>query len=163
MRALGKAAHSDGRVYLVGGSSAVLVGWRETTLDVDLKLDPEPAGIFEAIALAKQSLNVNVELAAPDDFIPPLPGWRDRSTFIERHGRVDYFHYDFHAQALAKIERGHQVDVDDVRAMHARGLIEPTRLMKLFEAIEEALVRYPAIDPSAFRAKVRRALDRLGA
>ncbi|WP_419949778.1 hypothetical protein [Candidatus Palauibacter sp.] len=49
MRRLGGAARSPGRIYLVGGSSAVLVGWRETTVDVDLKLDPEPAGVFEAI------------------------------------------------------------------------------------------------------------------
>lgn len=39
MRRLGGAARSPGRIYLVGGSSAVLVGWRETTVDVDLKQD----------------------------------------------------------------------------------------------------------------------------
>ena len=49
---------------LVGGASAVIIGWRETTLDVDLKLDPEPPGVFEAIALAKDALAINVELAA---------------------------------------------------------------------------------------------------
>ncbi len=49
MRRLGRAARSPGRIYLVGGSSAVLVGWRETTVDVDLKLDPEPTGVFEAM------------------------------------------------------------------------------------------------------------------
>lgn len=76
MRQLGRAATSPGRIYLVGGSSAVLVGWRETTVDVDLKLDPEPGGVFGAIARAKETLNINVELAAPDDFIPELPGWQ---------------------------------------------------------------------------------------
>lgn len=39
-----------------------------------LKLDPEPAGVFEAIAGLKQEIDVNVELAAPDDFVPALPG-----------------------------------------------------------------------------------------
>ena len=43
MRQLGEQATSPGRVYLVGGASAVLLGWRETTIDLDLKLDPEQA------------------------------------------------------------------------------------------------------------------------
>jgi len=157
MRRLGGAARGPGRIYLVGGSSAVLVGWRETTVDVDLKLDPEPAGVFEAIARAKEALNINVELAAPDDFIPELPGWRGRSPFIERHGRVDYHHYDFYAQALAKIERGHAQDSADVSAMGNRGLVRPARLLEFFEVIEPELIRYPALDPASFREKVLRA------
>ena len=44
----------------------MLIGWRETTVDADLKLDPEPAGVFEAIARLKDSLDINVELSAPD-------------------------------------------------------------------------------------------------
>lgn len=154
MRRLGRAATGPGRIYLVGGSSAVLVGWRETTVDIDLKLDPEPEGVFEAIALAKEALNINVELAAPDDFIPPLTGWRERSPFIDRYGSVDYYHYDFYAQALAKLERGHELDWSDVREMGRRGLIRASRLIELYESVEAALVRYPAIDPPSFRGKV---------
>ena len=125
LRRLGEEARRPGRIYLVGGASAVLIGWRETTVDVDLKLAPEPPGVFEAIARAKEALNINVELAAPDDFIPPLPGWQARSPHLGQHGRVSFFHYDFYAQALAKIERAHQLDWADVRAMSERGLIEP--------------------------------------
>lgn len=156
MRMLGRAAQSDGRIYLVGGSSAVLVGWRETTVDVDLKLDPEPSGVFEAIARAKEALHINVELAAPDDFIPALPGWRERSRFIDRVGPIDYYHYDFYSQALAKIERGHRQDISDVREMGRLGLIRSTRLVELFESIEPTLVRYPAIDALSFRNSVLR-------
>ena len=158
MRRLGEEARGPGRVYLVGGASAVVIGWRETTLDVDLKLDPEPAGVFEAIARAKDALDINVELAAPDEFIPPLPDWQARSRFITRHGPVDFLHYDFHAQALAKIERGHDLDRRDVAAMHAHGLIEPDRLLTFLDRIEPGLLRYPAIDPQAFRAKVHAAV-----
>ena len=67
MRRLGREARGAGRVYLVGGASAVLVGWRETTVDVDLKLDPEPPGVFDAMARAKEALDMNIELAAPDE------------------------------------------------------------------------------------------------
>jgi hypothetical protein len=29
------------RVYLTGGSTAVIEGWRETTIDVDLRFEPD--------------------------------------------------------------------------------------------------------------------------
>ena len=159
MRQLGEQATGHGRVYLVGGASAVLVGWRETTAGVDIKLDPEPSGIFEAIARAKDELEVHVELAAPDDFIPALPGWRERSPFVVRHGVVDFHHYDFYAQALAKIERDHEQDLQDVAAMRRRGLIDAQRLAVFFRAIERDLLRFPAIDASVFADKVLRALE----
>ncbi len=162
MRLLGREAQGNGRIFLVGGASAVIVGWRDTTVDIDLKLDPEPPGVFNAIARAKDALNINLELASPDDFIPALPDWRSRSVFIARHGPVDFLHYDFYAQALAKIERGHEQDLSDVEAMWRLKLIEPGRLMHLFEAIEDDLVRYPAIDPSHFRNRVLRAISASG-
>ena len=158
MEGIGRGCRGSGRVYLVGGACAILVGWRGTTVDVDLKLDPEPAGAFEAIAGLKDALDVNVELAAPDQFIPPLPGWRERSPFVVRHGGVSFHHYDFYSQALAKIERGHAQDLRDVAAMRDRRLIEPATLRRLFDAIEGALVRYPALDPDSFRGKVERAI-----
>lgn len=154
MRRLGREARGAGRVYLVGGASAVLVGWRETTVDVDLKLDPEPPGVFEAIARAKEALDMNIELAAPDDFIPPLPDWRQRSVFVARHGEVEFLHYDFCAQALAKLERGHGQDLRDVSAMIARDLVRPDLLAQLFDAIAPDFPRYPAIDIPSFRRRV---------
>lgn len=39
MEALGKAARSPARVYLTGGATAVLEGWRGSTVDVDLNVD----------------------------------------------------------------------------------------------------------------------------
>lgn len=158
MRAIGRAARGSGRIYVTGGTSAVLEGWRRSTVDADLKLDPEPPGVFEALRRIKDDLDVNVELAAPDDFIPPLPGWRERSRHIERCGAVDFYHYDFYAQALAKIERGHDRDVGDVREMIGRGLVAAAELRRLFRAIEPALVRYPAIDAEVFARKLEEIL-----
>ena len=161
LRFIGDRATGAGRIHLTGGASAVLVGWRTTTVDVNIKLDPEPPGVFDAIARAKEVLDMNVELAAPDDFIPALPDWRPRSVFIARHGPVAFLHYDFHAQALARIERGHTQDLQDVEAMKRLGLIETGRLSHLFKSVEPDLARYPAIDPASFRDQVREALRRL--
>lgn len=158
-RALGREARSgDVRVYLAGGSSAVLKGWRPTTVDVDIKLVPDSDPLLRALPEIKESLRLNVELAAPDDFIPELPGWQDRSPFVAREGSVSLHHYDFYSQALAKIERGHRQDMDDVRRMIADGLVEKGKLLALFEAIEPALYRFPAIDPASFRRAVEAAV-----
>jgi len=90
MEALGQEAGGSGCIYFTGGASALLMGWRSSTIDVDMRLDPEPSGIFQAIAKLKQELNINVELASPQDFLPPLPGWRERSVFISKQGQI-YF------------------------------------------------------------------------
>jgi len=157
--ALGSRVKGDGKIYLTGGATALLFGWRDMTVDIDLKSDPEPAGFFEAIAELKEELDVNLELASPDQFIPELPGWRDRSLFIARVGRLDFYHYDFFAQALSKLERGHERDLADVSAMLARELISSPRLLELFESIRPALIRYPAIDIPSFAGSVEKFCD----
>lgn len=154
MKALGRAGRANARIYFVGGVTAVLLGWRESTIDIDLKLVPAANEILKALPDLKERLQVNVELASPDDFIPPVPGWEERSSFIAREGGIDFFHYDFYAQALAKIERCHNTDLLDVHQMIHRGLIEPSRLLEYFSRIEDQLYKYPAIDGTSFRSAV---------
>ncbi|HEY4426073.1 MAG TPA: DUF6036 family nucleotidyltransferase [Pyrinomonadaceae bacterium] len=156
MKALGRTGRTNARIYFVGGVSAVLLGWRESTIDIDLKLVPEANEILKALPDLKERLQINVELASPDNFIPPLPGWEERSGFIARQGGIDFFHYDFYAQALAKIERGHSIDLLDVRQMIDRGLVEPSRLLDYFSRIEDQLYKYPAIDAKSFRHAVEK-------
>lgn len=148
-----------GRVYLTGGASAVLLEWRDTTVDIDIKILPEDDRVLRVIPELKEKLGINVELASPSDFIPPLPGWEERSPFIQREATLSFHHYDFYAQCLAKIERGHRKDEMDVQRMIDSGLVSPERLRELFEAIEPELYRYPAIDPPSFRRAVRRRLQ----
>lgn len=154
MRELGRSTRGECRVYFTGGATAVLVGWRASTLDADIKIVPDSDEILRAVPAIKERLRINVELAAPSDFIPELPGWQERSAFIAREGSVSFFHYDPYSQALAKIERGHSVDRLDVAEMISRGLVLPEKLVAFFEAIAPAIYRYPAIDEAAFRAAV---------
>lgn len=159
MGALGAVAEEETRVYFTGGATAVLIGWRATTIDVDLKIVPETDQILQAIPPLKERLSINVELASPADFIPELPGWDDRSVYIAREGHVGFYHYDLYAQALAKIERGHAQDREDVRQMLHRGLVDPARVRQYFAQIEPLLFRYPAIDPPSFRQAVEEMLS----
>jgi hypothetical protein len=160
LQALGARAQQEIRVYLTGGATAVLHGWRPTTVDVDIKIVPDSDEMLQAIPELKESLQINVELASPDQFIPELPGWQERSPFIGREGKVSIYHYDLYAQALSKIERGHARDVADAEEMVRRGLVEPRELLRLFGEIEPSLYRYPAIDPAGFRRRVEVFLER---
>ncbi|MDQ6623245.1 MAG: hypothetical protein M3Y86_07145 [Verrucomicrobiota bacterium] len=71
-----------------------------------------------------------------------------------RHGALDFYHYDFYSQALAKIEGGYDRDRDDVRQMLGAGLIQRETLVECFARIRPGLLRYPAIGPAAFAGKV---------
>lgn len=151
---LGSHIKTSGTLYITGGASAVLIGWREQTIDIDCKFDPEPTGIYEALQQAKEKLDVNIELASPDHFIPPLPDWVKRSQFVGRFGKLDVYHYDFYSQALAKIERGHQRDLSDVENMVQHGLIERIKVGEFFQKIECELLKYPSINQKSFSKKV---------
>ena len=154
LRELAREAEADAAVYLTGGATAVLLGWRESTIDADILIVPEHDSLYRALPRLKEELQLNVEIASPAHFIPELPGWRERSLFIEREGRVSFYHYDPYSQALAKIERGHAKDVADVTQLLDRGLVEPWRLRELFGAIEPHLHRFPAVDPRSFRKRL---------
>jgi len=159
LEALGQRARGTGGLYLTGGATALLLGWRASTNDVDIKLDPEPAGVFEAIAALKNELHVNVELASPDLFIPELAGWRERSVFVGAFGPLQVFHYDLRAQALAKLARGLDRDRSDVRAMLERGLLTREDLREAFDSIRERLIRFPRLDPERLGEAVSWACD----
>jgi hypothetical protein len=160
MRELALEVKVETKLYFTGGATAVLLGWRSTTIDVDIRFFPETDRVFRALPRLKERLQLNVELASPADFIPELPGWEERSQFISREGKLSFYHYDFYAQALSKIERGHAQDLNDVQAMFDAKLIESQKLFELYERIEPDLYRYPALDPKSFRRKVEDAVRR---
>ena len=161
MRELARAARSPGKVYFTGGATALLLGFREQTIDIDIKLDPEPEGAFEAIANLKNRLNLNVELASPDDFIPRAGDWRECSRHVASIGPVEFFHYDFSLQALSKVERGYPQDLADVVDFVRGGYVSAEELRRRFAEIEPKLLRYPAVDAQQFKTKLEDFLFRL--
>lgn len=161
MQELAAAARGPGNVYFTGGATALLLGFREQTIDIDLKLEPEPEGVFEAIAVLKDRLGLNVELASPDDFIPAASDWQQHCSHIASIGPVQFFHYDFSMQVLAKLERGHTQDLQDVANFVRGGHVSAEELRNRFAQIEPRLLRYPAVDPQQFKKKVEDFLARM--
>ena len=148
---LSHAASEPARLYLTGGASQLLRGLRESTVDIDLTLEPERDEILRAMVALKESLGVNVEIVSPAHFVPALPGWRDRCEFVAQLGKLAVHHFDPYTQALSKLERGHDRDLRDVTALVSEGLVDPTRLLALFAEVEAELFRYPSIDPPSLR------------
>jgi Nucleotidyltransferase of unknown function (DUF6036) len=135
-------------MYLTGGATAVLEGWRQSTVDIDVRFEPDSDAPLRRISELKE------ELASPLDFLPELPGWRDRSRFRFREGNLEVFDFDLYSQALSKLERGFELDLEDVQSMVGSGEIEPDKLLELYTAIESELFRFPAVDPAKLRSSV---------
>lgn len=55
MGALGREADCEGTCYLTGGATAVLLGWRQTTIDVDIRLEPETELLLRAEKSSRSS------------------------------------------------------------------------------------------------------------
>jgi hypothetical protein len=151
---LGRAVPPGTRMYLTGGATAVLEGWRKSTVDIDVRFEPDSNAALSRISEIKERLSVNVELASPLDFLPALPGWQERSRFRFRDGNLEVFDFDPYSQALSKLERGFELDLEDVRNMVESDQVEPVRLVGLFEQVESQLYRFPSVDPASLRRAV---------
>lgn len=153
-RELGRAVAPGTRMYLTGGATAVLAGWRDSTVDIDVRFEPDSDDALSRIRDLKEELSLNVELASPLDFLPPLPEWQERSSFRFREGNLEVFDFDSYSQALSKLQRGFELDLADVENMVSSGQVKPGRLLELFETIESELFRFPAVDPKSLRTAV---------
>ncbi len=146
------------QVYLVGGGTAVCAGWRTSSVDVDLYSDQE--AVFRNIQQIKERLQINIEFARPEDFVPPLKGSADRHRHIDTIGRVSFYHYDPYAQFLSKVVRGFQRDLEDAQAFIRSGMVDPAKLKVLVAAIPDAAyARYPNLSRKGIENAVQHFLD----
>jgi hypothetical protein len=141
------------QVYFVGGGTAVYLGWRQSSIDVDLYSDRDV--VFRDIQKIKEHLNINIEFARPEDFVPPLRGSANRHVFIDTIDRVTFYHYDPYAQVLSKVVRGFQRDLDDARDFVGSGMVDPQKLRSLLASIpDSALAKYPNLSRMGIESAV---------
>ncbi len=55
MKALGRGVTVPARIFFVGGATAVLLGWRDSTIDIDLKTIPDRERFCTTIFTLKRS------------------------------------------------------------------------------------------------------------
>jgi len=120
---------------------------------VDLFSDHEE--VFRDIQSIKERLNVNVEFARPEDFVPPLRGSENRHLFIETMGTISFYHYDPYAQVFSKIVRGFQRDLQDAKEFMQSGMVDPKTLRSLVAGIgDAAFAKYPTLSKEAVEKAV---------
>jgi hypothetical protein len=154
LRGLGRAAEPGCELYLAGGASAVLCGWRDSTRDVDIRLEGPDEAVLRAPVDLKEKLDTNVELSSPLDFPPAPPGWRERRVFVGTFGALNVDHIPFALQALAKLNRRFDQDIADVQAMLAFGLTTREDIRTMHAAIVDELFRAPSVSPTRLGAAV---------
>ena len=148
------------RVYVVGGGTAVLAGWRAATIDADLYSEHDE--VFRDVQGIKERLQLNIEFARPEQFVPPLAGSADRHVFIDRVGDIDFYHYDPYAQLLSKIVRGFKKDLLDAEQFVESGMVDPHRFRELVEETpDSAYVKYPNLSSEAVLAAVHEVLSEI--
>jgi len=126
------------RVFIVGGGTAVDAGWRDSTIDADLCSDDD--AVFDDVQGIKDRLQLNIEFARPEDFVPALRGSSRRHLFIETIGKVSFFHYDPYAQLFAKLVRGFRQDLLDGKSFLSSGMVDAARFRSLVHSIPGGVV-----------------------
>ncbi|MBI1801985.1 MAG: hypothetical protein HY259_14730 [Chloroflexi bacterium] len=150
---LGRCYKHAGVVYLVGGSSLLLVAVKESTYDIDLQFTIPPDHHDEFIRCVRtvgRELRVFVEQASPDEFMPLPAGREERRQFVGRFGMLDVFHFDFYSVALGKLQRGNTKDFADVLNMIRSNVIDQSTLRRFFDEI------FPSLETHGLRANPER-------
>lgn len=144
MESIGKLIKKSATFYLTGGSTAILYGLRKGTIDIDIAGDMDE--LFSHIPKLKEQLQINIEMAKPTDFIPSLPGEKNRHILIGKFGKVTFMHFDPYSQAFSKIVRGHETDIADVKALIAHKLVDAKKLNKMVKELPNSeFERYPRL------------------
>ena len=153
MKSIGKMVKKKTTLYLTGGATAVLQGFREGTIDIDIAGEMDE--LFSHIPELKESLRINIETAKPTDFIPSLPGEKDRHIPIGTFGKVTFLHFDPYSQAFSKIVRGHETDIADAKAFVAAGLVDTKKLYEMVKKLPDRdFTRHPRLNRSAVEASI---------
>lgn len=153
MKSVGRLVKKPATFYLTGGATAILYNFREGTIDIDMAGDMDE--LFSFIPKLKESLQINIEMAKPTDFIPALPGEKDRHIMIGIFGKTTFMHFDPYAQAFSKIVRGHVTDIVDVKALVGAGLVDINQLCEMVKKIPDYhFARYPRLNRLAVTAAI---------
>ena len=154
LQQLGRSFHKPARLYLVGGAALVHLGIRPGfTQDIDVQVYGANEGdLIVTIQKLIEHLQINIEFAAPGDFIPLPLQWESHAQFVGRYGTIDVFYFDFYSIALSKIERGNDRDITDVKLLIQHGMINYDELDITYQEVLAQLGkgRYPRITPQRF-------------
>lgn len=135
------------RCYFSGGGTAVLMGWRESTIDIDIFLTDDKgqdaSGPYAShIEKLKNKLQINIEFASPLLFIPVSHDWQKEAIYIQKFQRVAYFHFPLVYQLISKILRGYETDLQDAHNIIEHQNISQTKVLERVIRLKDQWPRY---------------------
>jgi hypothetical protein len=132
---LGNRYTHPAQLYLLRGSALCLLGSPRPTLDIDyigddLKKDDLQIKMEE---IARE-MGLDVEAVPINSFIPVPSGGNKRSLHIGKFGKIDVYVFDPYSIALSKLERGFDIDFDDIVFLIKRGFVDLGKLEEIMNA-----------------------------
>jgi len=112
---IGERVPPASRLVLIGGSALALLGSSRVTIDIDFvgdDLKPEP--LHKIILEIAREHKIHVEPVPIERFIPLPTGSAARSLRIGQFGNLEVYVADPYSIALSKVDRGFDIDLDDI-------------------------------------------------
>lgn len=153
LQRLGNECASPTVIYLLGGTALFLLGNPRTTEDIDYLGDDLPSADDDFALLIKKiaiELDIEVEGVPIDGFLPIPEGSEQRHILIGKYKALTVYAFDPYTIALSKIERGFASDLQDVKFLVKKELVDLSILESQVPALEAQAAAY-LIDVQTFR------------
>jgi hypothetical protein len=104
-------------LYIIGGAALSLLGSQRRTLDIDYVGSDLPSKddvLAMTIRTLATEMKIEVEGVPLDQFIPIPQGAALRHRLVGRYGALTAYVFDPYSIAISKIDRGFEIDLQDV-------------------------------------------------
>lgn len=148
-------------LILLGGGALCLLGSPRATLDIDyVGHDLHKSALQQVIDQVAKEMQLDVEAVPIDEFVPLPDEAQARRLPFGQFGSIEVAILDPYTIALSKLDRGFDIDLEDVLFLLHQGLIQ---LEELERIVETAIVDAQEFDlnPDAIHEHLQAVRDQL--
>ncbi|MBU2610546.1 MAG: hypothetical protein KJ606_06310 [Chloroflexi bacterium] len=132
LQSMGERVPPSSRLTLLGGSALTLLGSPRVTIDIDFVGDDiHPNKLHQSIIQIAKELKIHVEAVPIERFIPLPKGSEERSIRIGQFGNLEVYVADPYSIALSKLDRGVEIDFEDIIFLIRRNFITMDELERI--------------------------------
>jgi hypothetical protein len=137
---LGQRCDGPAKIYLFGGSALLVLGSGRSTDDIDFALVADNCeGLRHIIQALAVELDLKLKESAPSGYIPLPTGAEGRHQLIGNFNQVKAYLFDLYSIAVMKLDRGFEIDIEDVKFLLKAGYIELRDLNRFIEDVAKRL------------------------
>lgn len=154
LKELGRRHRQASTLFLLGGSALCLLGSSRPTVDIDyVGHDLEKDELQHTIEQVAKDMKIEVEVVPISEFVPLPEGAHERNIEVGQFGTIKVFIFDPYTIALSKVDRGLDIDIEEILFLIQQNLITFEHLETI---VQTALNHAPefGLDPSGVREHV---------